>query len=139
MIPKVVFHFVMLFQLLPSASEGWGKVMFSLCLSVHTWGGTLVPGSFPGHWSQVLSGGTPSLARGYPSPDGQVRMGYPLPGLGYHPPWSGLGYPPPPPDRTAERERYASCGQGGGLYCLILICISTHCLESDCTPVDYAR
>ena len=78
-------------------------------------GGTPVPGSFPGHWYQVLSRGYPTPGWGYPVPDwgypGQVRMGYPQQGLdgvlpqpgqdgvplqpelGW-PPWPGLGYPP---------------------------------------------
>ena len=60
--------------LLPPASEGWGKVLFSVCLSVHT--------------STGGGGGTPSQVwvRGYPFPDlgipSQVWMGgYPIPGL----------------------------------------------------------
>ena len=67
--------------ILPPASEGWGKAIFSvrLLVSPHPervpqsqvlsqvsvlrpflegWG-TPVPGSFPGLWSQVLSGGVP--------------------------------------------------------------------------------
>ena len=74
--------------LLSSVSEGWGKVIFPVCLSVHTFGGGGYPSPrfFPGLWSQVLSGGiqsqvlsevsgprsfprgTPVLAREYPSP-----------------------------------------------------------------------
>ena len=48
--------------LLPHASERWERHYFQRCVSVH--GGTpwsLVPGSFPGLWSQVL-------CRGYTSP-----------------------------------------------------------------------
>ena len=69
-------------KLLPPASEGWGKVLFSVCLSVHTSTGG---GSNPG-----LNGG----GRGVP----QVWMM-----------WGGgsQGTPsppcPPPLDRTAER------------------------------------
>ena len=96
-------------MLLPLASEGCGRYCFYRCVSVHTWGGvpqskvlfqvtnprsflegTPVPGSFSGHWSQVLS-------QVYPNPgqEGtpQVRWGTPWPGLRY----------PPPLDRTAER------------------------------------
>ena len=62
--------------LLPPASEGWGKVLFSVCLSVHTSrGGTLVRSGWRGagvpwpglddgggYASQVwmVGGGTPS-------------------------------------------------------------------------------
>ena len=79
---------------LPPTSEGWVRYCFHRCVSVYTQkgypsprffprslvpgpsqGGTLVPGSFPGHWSQVLSGGTPALAGGYLSPS--QGMGYP--------------------------------------------------------------
>ena len=59
--------------LLPPASEGWGKVIISVCLSVHTWGGTPVPGSFPGLWSQILSGGYTQPGLEYPPPP---RTGY---------------------------------------------------------------
>ena len=56
---------------LPPASEGWGKVLFSVCLSVHT-----------------------SMGWGYPVP-GLDGGGYPIPGLGggiLHP---ADGYPIP--------------------------------------------
>ena len=59
-------------------------------------GGTPVPGSCPGHWSQVLS---QVLSRGYPSPGGQDRTGV-LPSqvrMGYLPGQIRMGYPPPPP------------------------------------------
>ena len=47
-------------KLLPPASEGWGKVIVSVCLFVHTWGvpGPGQDGRYP---SQVRMGGT--LAR----------------------------------------------------------------------------
>ena len=55
--------------LLPPASEGWGKVIFSLCMSVHT----------------SMGVGTPS----------QVWVGeYPVPGLGGGPPVPGVGGTP---------------------------------------------
>ena len=44
---------------LPPASEGWGKVIFSLCVSVHRGG--------EGYPSQVLTGGYP-----IPGPDGGI-------------------------------------------------------------------
>ena len=79
-------------ELLPPVYEVRGKVMFSFCLSVHTGGGaSSVPGSFPGLWSQVLSGGYPSSSRGPGwdwTPPPQAQNGVPPPpplGLGYHP------------------------------------------------------
>ena len=109
---------------LPPATEGWGKVIFSVCLSVHTGtgGGTPVPGSFPGLWSQVLSRGYHS-PRFFPrslilsqvsGPRSFLGEGYPRPFWGYPrtgprqgwgtpsqdwgtPPWPGLGYPLPQP------------------------------------------
>ena len=41
-------------------SEGCGNAMFSVCFSITRGGGeiqSLVPGPFPGLWSQILSGG----------------------------------------------------------------------------------
>ena len=71
-------------QLLPSASEGWVKVMFSVCLSVHTsrggypgqvWmvgGGVPWPGLDGGGVTQPgLDGGVPGVP---PLPPGQVWM-----------------------------------------------------------------
>ena len=100
------------YEFLPSASEGWGKVLFSVCLSVHTsTGGVPQPGldrgGYPGQvWmvgggrypSQVwMVGGVPQSGLdggGYPSQvwvggyPGQVWMvGVPRPGL------DGGGYP----------------------------------------------
>ena len=65
-------------------------------------GGTPVPGSFPGHWSQVLSRGNPS-----PGWAGTPVLARDTPGLGYPParsrwgtpsqvwstPWPGMEYP----------------------------------------------
>ena len=65
---------------LPPHPKHGGKVMFSVCFSVHTWGrGTPVPFSFPDLWFKVLS-------RGYPS------LGWEYPGQGEPP--SQDGYPP---------------------------------------------
>ena len=82
-------------RFLPPASEGWGKVLFSVCLSVHMWG--------RGYPSQVWRGGevphprsgrggTPSLVWMGVLPHDQVWMGYP-PGQT----WDGV--PPLPPAR----------------------------------------
>ena len=70
------------------------NVFTGVSLSVHR-GGTTVPGSFPGLWSQVLSGDTPVPDRGYPC----LSWGYPSPSqvpplLGLDYPHLGLGYPP---------------------------------------------
>ena len=106
------------FIFLPPASEGWGKVLFSVCLSVHISGGGTPVRSRGGTPSQVWSGGRgdpiPGLVGGYPGVHPMTRsgwgtppgtgMGYPprtwdgvppLPGIGY-PPGPGMGYPPRP-------------------------------------------
>ena len=90
---------------------GEGSI-FSLFISPHP-GGTPFPGSFPGHWSEVLSGGTPVLAggRGFPSPGQGVPqswlVGYlspevrPWPGQGGDPsPWPGQDGAPLPMARS---------------------------------------
>ena len=76
--------------LLPAAYKVRQEVIFSVCqFTPGGGGGTPVPGSFPGHWSQVLSwGGTPVLVGGGVLPQ---------PGLGYPP------TPQPSQDRTAEQ------------------------------------
>ena len=52
-----------LIQLLPTASEGWGKYCFHRCLlSTPGGGGTPVPGSFPGPFG--WGGGYPSPGQG---------------------------------------------------------------------------
>ena len=86
-----------------------GRYHFHRCLSVHILGRgvTPVPGSFPGHWFQILSRGTPVLAGdiGVPPPPSQVRMGYPPPGQGQDgvSPLARSGWGnPPPKDRRAE-------------------------------------
>ena len=80
--------------------------MFSLCPSTRG-GGTLVPGYFPGLWSQVLSGGTP-VPGSFPGLWSQVLSGGGVPhsqlggggrgGSGtperIGPPQLGLGYAP---------------------------------------------
>ena len=61
--------------LLPPASEGWGKVIFSLCVSVHT----------------LMGGGVPHLRSGWVGTPSQVWLGgYPIPGLAGGYPISGL-------------------------------------------------
>ena len=78
---------------LPPASEEWGKVLFSVCLSVHTsTGGGGVPQSGLDGWggggvvrSGWLDGGQVLIGGGTPA---QVWMG------GYLPPWLD-GVPPP--------------------------------------------
>ena len=105
---------------LPPASEGWGKVLFSVCLSVHISEGTpsqVWPGGLPhprsgwggGTQSQVWSGGNPRSGQGGTHPrSGQwyppmTRSGWGTPqDLGWGTPWTwdwvpprpGTGYPP---------------------------------------------
>ena len=108
-------------SLLLAASEGWGKVMFSICSQPGLGGGvsqlgfqslpqTLVPGSFlgrgyPSLWSHVRSGGYPSLwshvpSGGYPSlwshvpPRGTPVLTGGTPGQGYPLPNQDWGTPP---------------------------------------------
>ena len=59
--------------------KGGGRLCFHRCVSVHGGGGTPVPGSFPGDWSQVLSGISQSW-QGVPQswPGGYPCTGYPL-------------------------------------------------------------
>ena len=101
----------------PHPKDGEGTVFTGVCLST-IGGGTPVPGSFPGHWSQVLSrGGTPVLAIRVPS-TGCPQPGQDSTGLGYPSGQNRTGVPPPiaspgwgtpsqdwgttPWDRTAE-------------------------------------
>ena len=68
-----------LLSLLPPASEGWGKVLFSVCLSVH------------------ISGEVPQLGiGGYPIPG---PLGTPLIRSGWVPPRTWDGVPPQTWDR----------------------------------------
>ena len=116
---------------LPPAYVVWWKVMFSLCLSFHTWWG----GGFPSLWSQIPSQPLvphpflgvpypliPCLFQEYPSPGWYPGQGYPpdwgtpWPGQdwGTLPARTGLGYPQPGQDWSTPRDwlccvRYASC------------------------------
>ena len=85
-------------------------------------------GRYPNDGSQVPSWGVPQSQVGVPqdrvppgqdsgSPPGQVRIGYPWPGLGYPPP-ARTGVPPPQPgqhgvppspDRTVDRPLAPVC------------------------------
>ena len=83
------------------------KVMFSLCLSIHGGGGTLLTGL----WSQVLSGWNPSLWSQVPSGRGRRIPQSLLSGRG-----RGVGYPnqdehmgTPPPTTC--------CGHVGRFFC----------------------
>ena len=117
--------------------------MFSLCLSVHTRGGTPIPGSFPGllvlgpfwGYSSPLLGGNPSPGpRGTPFlAGGTPGQRFPQPGLGYPPtrtrvppaqdwgtPCSGV--PParagvPPPGQVVLRAVHLIRFPTGGLSC----------------------
>ena len=132
---------------LPPASEGWGKVLFSVCLSTSGGGvphprsgrgGYPIPGLGGGGVLHPRSGqGTPpDLGWGTPpGPGMRTRDGVPpRPGMGY-PPGPGMGYPPrpgmgylpgpgmgTPPDLGHSEHllfggRYASCVHAGGLSC----------------------
>ena len=71
---------------LPPASEGWGKVIVSGCLSTPGgWGLPHLHPIIPGH---VRLGGT------------LARSGWGIPG---YPPCPGMGYPPPGQDRGYPR------------------------------------
>ena len=101
-------------KLLPPASEGWGKVIFSVCLSVHV--------GVPRLWSQVPSqplvpclfwGGGATPSTGEPSP-GPVQ-GYPL--------------------RDGLRcGRYASCGFPQEDFLVLGIDWGLMYKNSDCLP-----
>ena len=93
--------------LLPPASKGWGKVMFSVC---SPWvGGTPVPGSFQGLWCQVLSRGYPLSWLGEVPQDRLGRVpqdrGYPPARTGYHPPPPETGYTAGGMPRAVSRRR----------------------------------
>ena len=135
--------------LLPPASEGCGKVIFSVC--PHLRGGGDTPSQVSGRGVPHLRsevGGTPSQVRGVPHVWGggtpsqgvphacevpHVWAGTPcLGGGGY--PMSGGGYPISPPPHCAEQHsehllrggRCASCVHAGGLSCVhISSCKST--------------
>ena len=88
---------------------------FSLFVSPHP-GGNPVLSSFPGDWSQVLSGVPQTWLGGNPLPG----LGYPWPGLGYPSgqewgtPWPVLGTPSPVQD----------CGTPLGQVALWTVCLA---------------
>ena len=111
---------------LPPASEGWGKVIFSVCSHLRGEGGYPIPGLEGGRGtpSKMRTGVpwvplAPRSGRGIPHPadGGYPRMeGYPLSKTGW-------GIPPPeapsPPHQQSEHVlrggRCASCVHAGGL------------------------
>ena len=88
--------------LLPPSSEGWGKVIFSVCVSVHTgrYPHQVLTGGYPilpnqgGHTHPSQLGDTPIVPEGgTPLSRSQVRMGVPPPSRsGLRSGWGG-GYP----------------------------------------------
>ena len=142
-----------------TASEGWGRYCFHTCLSVHTWGGGggyPFTGSFPGHWSQVLSGrypsrrfsprsflgGTPVLVgrggnmnRFSPAPSRSGwGLGTPRPVQDAIPPVQvRMGVPPPPPQGQNSRASicYAACGMPPWVHAGGLSSITVHFLWSN--------
>ena len=128
------------FPLLPPASEGWGKVLFSVCQSIPRRGGGGTRSSLGGGSRSSLGwGGTrSSLGRGgvliQPWMGGYPNLGWGVPHLqGVPQPWTG-GYPisgegvphlqvPPPPRNSKQLLRLrggrcASCVHAGGLSCI---------------------
>ena len=129
---------------LPPASEGWGKVLFSVCLSVHISGGGTHPRS--GRGGEVPNPRS-RWGEGVPHPRSRWGRGYPIPGQDRVPPGPGMGYPPDlgqgthlelgwgtpktwdrvtPPDLGHSKHLlhsgwYASCVHAGGLSCFVLI------------------
>ena len=108
-------------RLLPPASEGWGKVLFSVCLSVHISGGGVpqsglgrrVPQSgLGGTPSQVWVGGTPSQVwGGTPSPGGVPHVQGGTPSLGGTPCLGGTPSLVPPP--IAQSSIVSTCYAAG--------------------------
>ena len=124
--------------LLPPTSEGWGKVIFSVCshlwgggypISGLRWGGTpfqvwggtpfQVWGGTPSH----VWGGIPSQVWGVPHLWGYPMMG--VPHLGGYPMSGGYPITRPPPHCTEQHSKHllrgrrcASCVHAGGLLCL---------------------
>ena len=96
-------------------------------------GGFSVPGSFSGHWSQVLSRGYDSPGQGYPSTGyPPARSGWGTSGQDCDTPWKGpRTSDPPPPTRSGwgilllgQNSRVstcyaASCVHAGGLSCIL--------------------
>ena len=108
-----MFHFTHIkleYQFLPTVSEGWGKVMFSVC-SHRGWGGTPVRSRWgrkvPPPPSQVRMGG--AKVRTPPPP---TKVGIP-PGIGQH-----MEY-------LIFCGRYPSCVHVGGLSCVIIISVTS--------------
>ena len=101
-IPKLTSVLVRSEQLLflPLAPEGWGKVIFSVCVSVLTWGGGTPMRS---SWGESCYP-HPSEPRGTPS--------FPIGGRGY--PTLGLDGGTPHPTRR-ESSRASTCYAGGGM------------------------
>ena len=62
------------FNLLPPASEGWGKVIFSVCPHLREEGGYPVPGLWVGGGYPI-----PGLGGEVPHPRSRWRGGYPIP------------------------------------------------------------
>ena len=118
--PRQLSAVTLSFDFLPTAYVVREEVIFSVCLSVHTWGGVphpadgggvphprssrggypIQPGGTPssrgGYPIQLTGGGTPSSRpEGYPIQPG----GYPVLPAGGYPPGRGTpshqGYPPP--------------------------------------------
>ena len=103
-------------RFVPPASELWGKVIYSVCLSVHTGGGGEVcqfqvlsqmsdprcfPQGYPSFSSHALSAGVPQKlvpcpfwGRGYPNPG---MGGPPVPPRGYPSSECGVSCPGVPP------------------------------------------
>ena len=88
------------FLSLPPASEGWGKVLFSVCLSVHILGGGTPVRSGGGvPHPRSGEGGTPSQVWPEGGTPSQVWMGIPpWLDLGWGTPWPDLGWVSPQPD-----------------------------------------
>ena len=134
--------------MLPPAYEERGKVIFSLCLSIHRVGEypssrffpkCLVPGPFQGAPQEVPSQsqrGSQSQLGGAPERIGippdwdlgtHLRLGTPLE-LGYPP--AGTGVSPPPETEQESKHllcsgRYASCGHAGGPPCFMFYYCTT--------------
>ena len=140
-------HILERLPLLPPASEGWGKVLFSICQSTpRPGGGGVVPHpSWQGEGTPVLSQarGTPSGWWGIPHPIwlmGHVLpvgtgWGYPNPDLAWGSPLSSTGWdtppPLPPPPHLQRGEHLLRGGQyasgvvhAGGFSCF-------HCFQSE--------
>ena len=146
---------------LPPASEGWRKVMFSLCPPFGGGVPCLRSGWGGGTLSQVWMGGYPISGLGGGCPIPGLDGGYPIPGLDRGTPtWSQvrmggyLGYPPSAGWGTPHwgqdggvpqleqhgvyllhSRRYASYIHAGGLSCSIMIRKAIRrCCRTDPSP-----